>query len=46
MIIKNKMGFLKDLFVDIFLCSCMEKPKKTKKDIIPEDDTEYYESHV
>lgn len=41
------MGFLKDLFVDVFLCPCIEKKKKKDKlDIIQEDEEEYYESHV
>ena len=41
------MGFLKDLFVDVFLCSCIEKKrKKDNLDTIQEDEEEYYESHV
>lgn len=41
------MGFLKDFFVDVFLCSCIEKKnKKTDVNPIQEDDDEYYESHV
>lgn len=40
------MGFLKDLFVDVFLCPCIEKKnKKDNLDTIQEDEEEYYESH-